>query len=290
VRETIRRWQTGGLGGLWEAEGRGRHRRWREEDWQALAQWTQEPRRYSAAQLAAKLAAERQVHLGQEQVRRILKKNYTWKRIRQSPPTNTPTKHYQAKRSDWEMLKAWAQLGVICLKYLDESGSCIQRSSDYAYSLCGPQKRVKQRKRRGRRINILGIWQPQVKFDDALMVGSLKTATFLKLMDWQASKAQQQLEQTGQLTVIVLDNASVHRSKLSQQQQQRWQQQGLLLFFLPPYSPQMNRNENESLHLKRNELASRVFDDEVDLADAIMEGIENRGRNGQHSVERFKFN
>ena len=122
------------------------------------------------------------------------------------------------------------------------------------------------------------------------MVGSLKTATFLKLMDWQASKAQQQLEQTGQLTVIVLDNASVHRSNLSQQQQQRWQQQGLLLFFLPPYSPQMNRSENESLHLKRNELASRVFDDEVDLADAIMEGIENRGRNGQHSVERFKFN
>ncbi|MBD1848530.1 helix-turn-helix domain-containing protein [Cyanobacteria bacterium FACHB-502] len=74
MRETIRRWQTGGLGGLWEADGRGRHRRWREEDWQALAQWTQEPRRYSAAQLAAKLAAERQVHLGQEQVRRILKK------------------------------------------------------------------------------------------------------------------------------------------------------------------------------------------------------------------------
>lgn len=74
VRETIRRWQTGGLGGLWEADGRGRHRRWSEEDWQALAQWTQESRRYSAAQLAAKLATERQVQLGKEQVRRILKK------------------------------------------------------------------------------------------------------------------------------------------------------------------------------------------------------------------------
>jgi transposase len=74
VRETIRRWQTGGLGGLWEADGRGRHRTWSEEDGQALAQWTQEPRRYSAAQLAGKLATERQVQLGKEQVRRILKK------------------------------------------------------------------------------------------------------------------------------------------------------------------------------------------------------------------------
>ncbi len=164
------------------------------------------------------------------------------------------------------------------------------RSCDYAYSLRGQQKQVKQRKRRGRRINILGLWHPKEQFDDALMLGSLKSATFLKLLDWQAAKAQQHYQRTGQLTVIVLDNASVHRSKLAQQQQPHWQQQGLLLFFLPPYSPQMNRIEDEWLQLKRTELASRVFDDEVDLADAIMEGIENRGRNSGYPVERFKFN
>lgn len=69
-----------------------------------------------------------------------------------------------------------------------------------------------------------------------------------------------------------------------------WQQQGLILFFLPPYSPQMNRIEEEWLHLKRDELASRVFEDEVDLAYAIMEGLENRGKNGGYAVKRFKFN
>jgi transposase len=74
VRETIHRWQERGLGGLGEAEGRGRHRCWNQEDWQALEQWVNEPRRYSAAQLSYKLAQERQVELGKEQVRRILKK------------------------------------------------------------------------------------------------------------------------------------------------------------------------------------------------------------------------
>lgn len=74
VRETIHRWQEQGLGGLWEAPGRGRHRRWTQEDWQALEQWVNEPRRYSAAQLSRKLNQERQVELGKEQVRRILKK------------------------------------------------------------------------------------------------------------------------------------------------------------------------------------------------------------------------
>ena|SRR4028118_1069735 len=74
VRETIHRWQERGLGGLWESAGRGRHRRWDEEDWQALEQWVNEARRYSAAQLSHKLAQERLVKLGKEQVRRILKK------------------------------------------------------------------------------------------------------------------------------------------------------------------------------------------------------------------------
>lgn len=122
------------------------------------------------------------------------------------------------------------------------------------------------------------------------MLGALKTSTFLRLVDWQADLAEQHCNQTEQLTVIVLDHASVHRSKLSQQQQQRWQQQGLILFFLPPYSPQMNRIEEQWLHLKRDELASRVFEDEVDLADAIVEGMENRGRNGGYTLKRFKFN
>src|SRR4028118_1918358 len=46
VRETIHRWQAGGLGQLWEASGRGRHRRWSGDGWQAVAQWGQGEGRY----------------------------------------------------------------------------------------------------------------------------------------------------------------------------------------------------------------------------------------------------
>ena len=77
---------------------------------------------------------------------------------------------------------------------------------------------------------------------------------------------------------------------MARQQHQRWQQQGLYIFFLPPYSPQMNRIEDEWLHLKRDELAGRVFEDEYELAIAIIEGIENRAVQGQYQVERFMFN
>ena len=38
VRATIRRWQEQGLGGLWEASGRGTKRKWAEADMEYLEQ------------------------------------------------------------------------------------------------------------------------------------------------------------------------------------------------------------------------------------------------------------
>ncbi|MBD3887158.1 transposase [Phormidium tenue FACHB-886] len=146
--------------------------------------------------------------------------------MRSAPPTpQTPQalQFKQAKQLDWQLLKQWAEDGQIQLKYLDESGCYCQSPTDYGYVPKGQQKRVVGHRRRGRRINILGIWQPQQRFDYALMVGTLKSRPFLKRMDWQASKAQAQFHFTGQLMVIVLDNASVHRSQLSRSATERWQ-------------------------------------------------------------------
>ncbi len=74
VRQTIHRWNQNGLAGLWEAKGRGKKPSWTTEDWITLEQWLKEPRSISSRQLSQRLARERQVFLGAEQVRRILKK------------------------------------------------------------------------------------------------------------------------------------------------------------------------------------------------------------------------
>lgn len=77
IRHAIERWTKSGLMGLWDAPRTGRKRRWQTEDWQVVEQAVKEPRRYSARQLSQKLFESRQIHLGQEQVRRILKKKAT---------------------------------------------------------------------------------------------------------------------------------------------------------------------------------------------------------------------
>ena len=75
VRATIRRWQEGGLGGLWEATGRGAKRKWLETDLQYLEQCLElEGRTYNSLQLAQKLSQERQVKLSPDRLRHLLQK------------------------------------------------------------------------------------------------------------------------------------------------------------------------------------------------------------------------
>ncbi len=75
VRETLRRWEKGGLGGLWDAAGRGMKQRWHEADLKYLeARLEQDPRTYNSSQLATLLERERGVKLSADRIRRILQK------------------------------------------------------------------------------------------------------------------------------------------------------------------------------------------------------------------------
>jgi hypothetical protein len=188
-------------------------------------------------------------------------------------------------------LKQAAQDGHLALKYLDESGFCLWSPVSYSYSRVGQQKRMEQTQQRfGRRISILGIWQQEQHFDYALVQGGFKSHSYLKVMEEQAHKAAHTLAQTGQITVIVQDNGPIHTSLAAQAQWHNWQQHGLFLFMLPKYCSEMNEIETEWHQLKTHEIAGRMFDNEYDLAIAVIDGMTSRSQTGGYSLERFKFN
>jgi len=75
VRATLRRWEEKGLGGLWEARGRGVKPKWQEEDLKYLTDCLENDQRtYNSQQLAEKLLKEREVDLSGDRIRRLLKK------------------------------------------------------------------------------------------------------------------------------------------------------------------------------------------------------------------------
>jgi hypothetical protein len=52
----------------------------------------------------------------------------------------------------------------------------------------------------------------------------------------------------------------------------------------------MNRIEDQWHQLKTHEIAGRTFEHEVDLADAIIDGLEARSTRGNYALVRFRFN
>ena len=136
-----------------------------------------------------------------------------WKRTRQSHRQRQDRKQREIKQADLDMVELSAAVGEIDLFYLDESGFCMWTPVSYSYFFKGRQKRLEQTKRRGRRLSILGLWQPLVKFTYGLAIGSFTSESYIKMMDEQAKLAQSELKRTGKIRVIVQDNGSIHKSQ-----------------------------------------------------------------------------
>ena len=84
---------------------------------------------------------------------------------RSKPPSTTNQKWKEAKKIDLEILIKWAEEGMITLMYLDESGCCGESLLVYSYEEKGKQKAIEQNRRKGRRINLIGVWEPNQKME-----------------------------------------------------------------------------------------------------------------------------
>ncbi len=70
-------------------------------------------------------------------------------------------------------------------------------------------------------------------------------------------------------TVLVLDNATVHRAKLVQVKRREWKQKGLRLLFLPPYCPHFNKIEVLWRQIKYCWLAPEAYTDFTTLCQSV---------------------
>ena len=183
------------------------------------------------------------------------------------------------------MLELAAATGEIDLKYLDESGFCMWSEPSYTYYQRGEQKSLEQTKRRGRRLSIIGFFQPLISFIYGLVIGGVSRKSYIQMMELEALET----EKAGRVRVIVQDHGPIHRCREVQQLWSKWEKQGLYIFFLPKYCSEMNPIELEWQHLKKDELAGKMFNDELELAYAVIDGIQARGERGNYSTQRVNF-
>ncbi len=89
------------------------------------------------------------------------------------------------------------------------------------------------------------------------------------------------------LTVVVLDNASVHK-KAVKERWAVWQERGLFVFFLPPYSPHLNIAEILWRKLKYEWLCPEDYADKETLHHAVGQALAAVGQSLKIQFQPFR--
>ena len=178
-------------------------------------------------------------------LRRSLRQaGYRWKRMRRSLKPQRDPLAFAACQQRLAALHQAEQRGEVAVYYADEVRFSRHAPVPYAWQLRGqPPVGLPAERGAGGGYSALGFWRPadpqqtgQQAFHSVLSGGSFTAELFVVAVDEWAGTLDQP-------TVLVLDNASVHRAAQVQARHAAWAAQGLTLLFLPPYSPELNRIE-----------------------------------------------
>jgi transposase len=91
------------------------------------------------------------------------------------------------------------------------------------------------------------------------------------------------------LTVIVLDNARIHTSKIIKERIKVWQSRGLFIFYLPRYSPHLNIVETLWRKLKYQWLSPSDYQSKEHLFYQVRLALTAVGQNLFIRFSKFKL-
>ena len=121
--------------------------------------------------------------------------------------------------------------GKIDIYYFDESGFSQSSNIPKLWTPIGTTAVVKTFE--NKRINVLGFLSKNGSLKSYIKDENINTDKVIEVFDDFANSLSKP-------TVVVLDNASYHKSKKFKKNIYKWANKGLTLLYLPPYSPQLN--------------------------------------------------
>lgn len=224
-------WDKFALIGLYDRPGRGRKPKLTPQQQDQVKTWAKEtPKDLDLVQ--NKIESEWKTQVSKDTIKRILKfLGLTWRRIKKQVAGKPDPLIYKDKVEELNELKNRDRAGEIDLRYVDESGFCLEPYVPYAWQEKGEQIRVNSQ--RSKRLNVFGILNRRQELEVFLFEGSINSDVVIGCIDLYSDRLEKE-------TVLVVDNASIHTSNAFLAKQEEWKEKGLTIFFLPTYSPQLN--------------------------------------------------
>jgi len=128
-------------------------------------------------------------------------------------------------------LEKLACAGAIDLFYGDECQVSLLPCIPYGWQFADEE--VAMPSARGEALNCFALLKRTNECRFATTTGKITAAFVFEQLENLSTNLQK-------LTVVVFDNARVHRAKLIRERIQAWQARGLFVFYLPAYSPHLN--------------------------------------------------
>ena len=145
------------------------------------------------------------------------------------------------KREILSELERLSQQRQIDLYYADEAAVSMQPCVPYGWQF--PDERVAMPSSQGRGVNCFAL----LNRENRAIVETTEESITARFVFEQFEGLSLELRR---LTVVVVDNAPMHRAQVIKEQIGVWQQRGLFVFYLPRYSPHLNIVETPWRKLK----------------------------------------
>ena len=231
VSAWITKWEQHGAQSLHDHPRSGRPRILTPDE-QALAQQyiQEEPR--SLKGVVERLARHTEKRLSLSTLKRLAKKaRLRWKRVRKSLKSLRDPAAFAQCQQELAALQKQEDHGMIALYYFDEAGFALDPTIPYAWQ--ESKSVIELPARRYGRINVLGFMNRHNDLHTYMFEQSIHTGVVIACFDAFCHTLTQK-------TVVVVDNASIHRSEEFEDRRPYWKKHGLIIKYLSPYSPELN--------------------------------------------------
>lgn len=159
--------------------------------------------------------------------------------------------------------------GHIDLFFADETRISEEGHAPYGWQFDDEDVCIEAAK--GRSLNCFGLLSRQLEYHGQTTEKKINADFILRFMEGFSLK-------TTKTTLVVLDNAAIHKARKIRERLEVWQERGLFIFFLPPYSPQLNIIERFWKELKEGWLRPEDYHTADDLFYAVNQILAGIGK------------
>lgn len=163
--------------------------------------------------------------------------------------------------------------------YGDEAG--VQREPCVPYGWQFRDERVAMPTAKGKAVNCFGLFTRSNRSWTALSRETLTSEYVIEQLERFAGGLKK-------LTVVVLDNAPIHRTKEFAGRMKGWSERGLFIFYLPKASPHLNLAETVWRKLKYEWLAPTDYESQEQLRYAVWLALKAFGTDLKIEFSNFK--